>query len=222
MTQTAYLPQEIIRNKRDGAELSDGEIEFMVAGLTSGAISEGQIAAFAMAVFFNGMDMTERVTLTRAMTHSGTVLDWTDAGFDGPVLDKHSSGGIGDKVSLILAPIMAACGAAVPGHDAEDLKPGLEIRAIEVRRRGAAVDDDRQGARHEQLRRAAPGEPSEHQADEARRGAGPPRGSGAGRAARMGVRPGGPGAETAAVSVEAVYGHSSSLTRCFGDFMAGK
>ena len=106
MTQTAYLPQEIIRNKRDGAELSDGEIEFMVAGLTPGAISEGQIAAFAMAVFFTGMNMTERVALTRAMTHSGTVLDWTDAGFDGPVLDKHSSGGIGDKVSLILAPIM--------------------------------------------------------------------------------------------------------------------
>ena len=114
MTQATYLPQEIIRTKRDGAELSDGEIEFMVAGLTSGAISEGQIAAFAMAVFFNGMNMTERVALTRAMTHSGTVLDWTDAGFDGPVLDKHSSGGIGDKVSLILAPIMAACGAAVP------------------------------------------------------------------------------------------------------------
>ena len=114
MTQTAYLPQEIIRNKRDGAKLSDGEIEFFVAGLTSGTISEGQIAAFAMAVFFNGMDMTERVTLTRAMTHSGTVLDWADAGFHGPVLDKHSSGGIGDKVSLILAPIMAACGAAVP------------------------------------------------------------------------------------------------------------
>ena len=85
MTQATYLPQEIIRTKRDGAELSDGEIEFMVAGLTSGAISEGQIAAFAMALFFNGMNMTERVALTRAMTHSGTVLDWTDAGFDGPV-----------------------------------------------------------------------------------------------------------------------------------------
>jgi thymidine phosphorylase len=114
MTERKFLPQEIIRDKRDGKILSDGEIEFMVAGLTSGAISEGQIAAFAMAVFFNGMNMEERVALTRAMTHSGTVLDWSDAGFDGPVLDKHSSGGIGDKVSLILAPILAACGAAVP------------------------------------------------------------------------------------------------------------
>ena len=114
MRDAGYLPQEIIRNKRDAKVLSDGEIEFMVAGLTAGEISEGQIAAFAMAVYFNGMDMTERVALTRAMTHSGTVLDWSDAGFDGPVLDKHSSGGIGDKVSLVLAPIMAACGAAVP------------------------------------------------------------------------------------------------------------
>ncbi len=114
MTDGQYLPQEIIRDKRDGKTLSDGEIEFMVAGLTSGDISEGQIAAFAMAVYFNGMNMDERVALTRAMTNSGTVLDWSDAGFDGPVLDKHSSGGIGDKVSLILAPILAACGAAVP------------------------------------------------------------------------------------------------------------
>ncbi|MDP6474270.1 MAG: thymidine phosphorylase [Alphaproteobacteria bacterium] len=114
MSEGRFLPQEIIRNKRDGAVLSDGEIEFMVAGLTSGAISEGQIAAFAMAVFFNGMNMAERVALTRAMTDSGTVLDWSDAGLPGPVLDKHSTGGIGDKVSLILAPVMAACGAAVP------------------------------------------------------------------------------------------------------------
>ena len=114
MNQTRFFPQEIIRNKRDGVVLSDAEIEFMVDGLTSGAISESQIGAFAMAIFFNGMNMEERVALTRAMTHSGTVLDWSDAGFDGPVLDKHSTGGIGDKVSLILAPVMAACGAAVP------------------------------------------------------------------------------------------------------------
>jgi thymidine phosphorylase len=114
MNQTRFFPQEIIRNKRDGAVLSDAEIDFMVDGLTSGAISESQIGAFAMAIFFNGMNMEERIALTRAMTHSGTVLDWSDAGFDGPVLDKHSTGGIGDKVSLILAPVMAACGAAVP------------------------------------------------------------------------------------------------------------
>ncbi len=157
MTQTGFLPQEIIRNKRDGAVLSDEEIEFMVAGLTSGAISEGQIAAFAMAVFFNGMNMTERVALTRAMTHSGTVLDWSDAGFDGPVLDKHSSGGIGDKVSLILAPIMAACGAAVPmisgrglGHSGGTLDkldsipgytttPDLETLRMTVKQAGCAI-----------------------------------------------------------------------------------
>jgi thymidine phosphorylase len=114
MNQTHFFPQEIIRSKRDGAVLSDAEITFMVDGLTSGAISESQIGAFAMAIFFNGMNMKERVALTRAMTHSGIVLDWSDAGFDGPVLDKHSTGGIGDKVSLILAPVMAACGAAVP------------------------------------------------------------------------------------------------------------
>ena len=157
MSEDIFLPQEIIRNKRDGKALSDGEIEFMVAGLTSGAISEGQIAAFAMAVFFNGMNMAERVVLTRAMTYSGTVLDWSEADFDGPILDKHSSGGIGDKVSLILAPILAACSAAVPmisgrglGHtggtlDKLDAIPGytttpdLEVLRNTVKRAGCAI-----------------------------------------------------------------------------------
>ena len=109
---TSFFPQEIIRKKRDGGGLGAEEIAFFVRGLTDGTISEGQVAAFAMAVFFRGMSMDERAALTRAMTASGTVLEWPDA--PGPVLDKHSTGGVGDKVSLILAPILAACGAVVP------------------------------------------------------------------------------------------------------------
>ncbi len=109
-----FLPQEIIRKKRDGYVLDDDEIWFVVEALCNGSLSEGQAAAFAMAVFFRGMNMAERVTLTQAMTRSGDVLSWKDAGFDGPVVDKHSSGGVGDKVSLMLAPILAACGAYVP------------------------------------------------------------------------------------------------------------
>lgn len=108
------LPQEIIRKKREKQRLTEAEIQFFVAGITSNAVSEGQIAAFAMAVFFNGMDMTERVALTRAMMHSGTVLDWSNLDLNGPILDKHSTGGVGDKTSLILGPIMAACGCFVP------------------------------------------------------------------------------------------------------------
>ncbi|MAZ01989.1 MAG: thymidine phosphorylase [Sneathiella sp.] len=109
-----FFPQEIIRKKRDGSALSDAEIRFMVAGLTDNSISEGQIAAFAMAVFFQGMTMDERVSLTRAMVQSGQVMDWKKADLGRPVVDKHSTGGVGDKVSLMLAPIVAACGGAVP------------------------------------------------------------------------------------------------------------
>jgi thymidine phosphorylase len=107
----ALMPQELIRRTRDGRALSDGEIEALVAGITDGSLSDGQVAAWAMAVFQRGLTEPERVALTRAMTRSGTVLEW-DLG--GPVLDKHSTGGVGDKVSLLLAPIMAACGAYVP------------------------------------------------------------------------------------------------------------
>jgi thymidine phosphorylase len=106
------LPQEVIRKKRDGEPLAADEIAFIVKGLTSGAVSEGQAAAFAMAVFFRGMARDEAVALTVAMRDSGTVLDWSD--LDGPVLDKHSTGGVGDNVSLMLAPALAACGAFVP------------------------------------------------------------------------------------------------------------
>jgi thymidine phosphorylase len=108
------LPQEVIRAKRDGRALTDQEIAFFVAGITDGSISEGQAAAFAMAVFFRGMTRTETVALTCAMRDSGSVLDWSDADLPGPPLDKHSTGGVGDKLSLMLAPIVAACGGAVP------------------------------------------------------------------------------------------------------------
>jgi thymidine phosphorylase len=107
-----FLPQEIIRKKRDGGTLSPEEVAFLIEGLTNGSVTEGQVAAFAMAVFFRGMSMEERVALTLAMRDSGTVLAWPDV--DGPVLDKHSTGGIGDNVSLMLAPIVAACGGIVP------------------------------------------------------------------------------------------------------------
>ncbi|GAA0571640.1 thymidine phosphorylase [Rhizomicrobium electricum] len=105
------LPQEIIRKKRDGFALTEGEIAEFIQGVTAGTVSESQISAFTMAVFFKGMEFPERVALTRAMTHSGTVLDWGDFG---PVLDKHSTGGVGDKISLMLAPMVAACGGFVP------------------------------------------------------------------------------------------------------------
>jgi thymidine phosphorylase len=105
------LAQEIIRRKREKATLTNEEITFFVAGLSDGSISEGQVAAFAMAVYFNDLNPTECANLTRAMTHSGKVLKWD---LPGPVLDKHSTGGVGDTVSLMLAPALAACGAYVP------------------------------------------------------------------------------------------------------------
>jgi len=106
------LPQEIIRKKRDGGQLTGEEIAFFVRGLADGSVTEGQVSALAMAVFFKGMSIEERVALTLNMRDSGDVLDWS--GIDAPILDKHSTGGVGDNVSLMLAPALAACGAAVP------------------------------------------------------------------------------------------------------------
>lgn len=105
------IPQEIIRAKRDGQILSDRDITGFIAGLVNGAVTEGQAAAFAMAVYFQGMNIAERVALTQAMRDSGTVLQWD---LPGPVVDKHSTGGVGDTVSLMLAPMVAACGGYVP------------------------------------------------------------------------------------------------------------
>ena len=149
------LPQEIIRKKRDGFELTENEIAPFIAGLTNGRVTDAQAAAFAMAVFFRGMTMPERVALTAAMMRSGTVLDWSD--MPGPVLDKHSTGGIGDNVSLMLAPAVAACGGYVPmisgrglGHTGGTLdkldsipgyvsQPDLALFRKVVRETGAAI-----------------------------------------------------------------------------------
>ena len=108
------LAQEIIRHKRDGAALSPAQIAAFVAGLSRGDWSDAQAAAMAMAILLRGMTDIEAQGLTDAMAHSGEVLDWSQAGLNGPVLDKHSTGGVGDKVSLMLAPMLAACGAVVP------------------------------------------------------------------------------------------------------------
>jgi thymidine phosphorylase len=107
-------PGEVIRRKRDGLALSEDELAGLVAGIVDGTVSDAQIAAFAMAVYFRGMTRAECASLTRAMTRSGTVLDWSRADLGGPILDKHSTGGVGDKVSLVLAPVVAACGGFVP------------------------------------------------------------------------------------------------------------
>ena len=109
-----FLTQEIIRKKRDKGVLSAEEIKFFVRGITDGSVSEGQVAALAMAVFFNDMNMDERVAFTLAMRDSGQVLDWRALNLPGPVLDKHSTGGVGDVVSLLLGPMIAACGGYVP------------------------------------------------------------------------------------------------------------
>jgi thymidine phosphorylase len=109
-----FLPQEIIRKKRDGGALSAQEIQFFVRGITDNSVTEGQIAALAMAVYFNDMTMDERVAFTLAMRDSGQVMEWKSLNLPGPVVDKHSTGGVGDVVSLMLGPMIAACGGFVP------------------------------------------------------------------------------------------------------------
>lgn len=145
-----HFPQEIIRRKRDGEALSEEELAFLVEGMASGAVSEGQAAAFAMATFFRGMTARECAALTRAMRGSGTVLDWADLA--GPAIDKHSTGGVGDKVSLVLAPVIAACGGSVPmisgrglGHtggtlDKLDAIPGYDTRPDLATFRGVVAE----------------------------------------------------------------------------------
>ncbi|HEX6705629.1 MAG TPA: thymidine phosphorylase [Albitalea sp.] len=108
------LPQETIRRKRDGEALGTAELRDFVQGITRGEVSDAQIAAFAMATCWRGMSTAEAVALTLAMRDSGAVLRWDDLDLPGPVVDKHSTGGIGDTVSLILGPLLAACGCHVP------------------------------------------------------------------------------------------------------------
>jgi thymidine phosphorylase len=107
-----FIPQEFIRKKRDNQPLSKTEIEAFIQGVTDGSVANEHISAFAMAVFFNGMSLEEKTTLTLAMKNSGDTLTWE--GIDGPIVDKHSTGGVGDVVSLMLGPMLAACGAYVP------------------------------------------------------------------------------------------------------------
>lgn len=103
---------EIITQKREGRPLSDQQITSLVSAYSEGSLPDYQMAALAMAIFFQGMDSAEVVSLTRNMLNSGAVLDWP--GIDRPVVDKHSTGGIGDKISIVLAPLLAAAGLAVP------------------------------------------------------------------------------------------------------------
>ncbi|MEI8351087.1 MAG: thymidine phosphorylase [bacterium] len=106
------LPQWIIEKKRNGEVLSDAELESFIGGYVRGDIPDYQMAAFAMAVFFRGMTPEETVSLTRAMMNSGDCVD--TSGLRLPKIDKHSTGGIGDKISIPLAPLVASCGVAVP------------------------------------------------------------------------------------------------------------
>src|SRR6516225_4267141 len=145
------LTAELIRRKRDGLELSDSEISQLVSGIADGSVTDAQVGALAMAIVWRGMSPAERVALTGAMTRSGDVLEWGDAGVQGPILDKHSTGGVGDKVSLLLAPIVAACGGSVPmisgrglGHtggtlDKLEAIPGYDVAPSSERLRAAVA-----------------------------------------------------------------------------------
>lgn len=104
----------VIRAKRDGNALSEEQIQFLVDGLVDESIPAEQVSALAMAIYLNSMNFEEIASLTMSMSKSGTVLEWQDLDLGGPVVDKHSTGGVGDKVSFMLAPIVAACGGYVP------------------------------------------------------------------------------------------------------------
>jgi len=149
------LPEEFIKAKREGQELSQAAIRDFVDGIADGQVSDAQIAAFAMAVYFQQMSMAEQTAFTLAMRDTGHCLHWP--GLDGPVLDKHSTGGVGDLVSLVMAPMLAACGAYVPmitgrglGHTGGTLDklesiPGFDVNPSEqlfhdtVRKSGLAM-----------------------------------------------------------------------------------
>ena len=150
-----HAAKQLIHKKRDGAALDSGEIAAFVAGISDETVTDAQIAAFAMATWFRGMTLDEQMALTLAMRDSGRVLQW--AGLDGPVLDKHSTGGVGDLISLILGPVIASCGAFVPmisgrglGHTGGtldklesipgfDTSPGIERFQRLVREHGLAI-----------------------------------------------------------------------------------
>jgi pyrimidine-nucleoside phosphorylase len=131
-------PQDIISRKRDGGALTQEEIKHFVSGVTDGSFAEYQSAALLMAIFLRGMDEAEQFALTEAMLHSGSSLDFSEIAK--PKADKHSTGGVGDKTSLVIAPLAAACGVCVPmisgrglGHTGGTLDklesiPGYRVR----------------------------------------------------------------------------------------------
>ncbi|TML07035.1 MAG: thymidine phosphorylase [Actinobacteria bacterium] len=141
------LAAEVIRKKRDGGELTAEEIQFLVAGITDTSVSDAQVGALAMAIVWRGMSKDERIALTGAMRDSGDVLQWDSQ----RILDKHSTGGVGDKVSLLLAPIVAACGGQVPmisgrglGHTGGTLDklqsiPGYDVAPDNAKLRAAVA-----------------------------------------------------------------------------------
>ena len=151
------IPQEIIRKKRNKQTLTKDEVTLFVKGLTDSSFSDSQIAAMSMAILLNGMSENETVWMTKAMTHSGDVLHWEKIVNSDLVCDKHSTGGVGDKVSLILAPILAACDLFVPmisgrglGHTGGTLdkfdsipgyntKPNIDIFYKVVKEVGCAI-----------------------------------------------------------------------------------
>jgi len=154
---------DVIRKKRDGGTLSDEQIQFFVDGLVDSSIPAEQVSALAMAIFLNSMSFEEAGKLTSSMAASGTMLDWEKEDLDGPVVDKHSTGGVGDKVSFLLAPIAAAAGCyvpmisgrglghtggttdkaeAIPGYDAT---PGFELFRKTVKEVGCAIIGQTEG-----------------------------------------------------------------------------
>ncbi|MFM8736112.1 MAG: thymidine phosphorylase, partial [Betaproteobacteria bacterium] len=115
MFEPGPTPAELIRIKRDAGVYAPEAIGAVVRGITDQSWADSQVGAWAMAVLLRGLNAQERRDLTLAMAHSGRVMDWRGVpGLHGPILDKHSTGGVGDKVSLILAPLVAACGGVVP------------------------------------------------------------------------------------------------------------
>ena len=135
----------IIARLRDGGQPSAEELGWFARGLADGSVSDAQAGAFAMAVLLKGLGEAGRVALTKAMRDSGRVLDWD---LNGPVVDKHSTGGIGDCVSLLLAPALAACGAYVPMISGRGLgHTGGTLDKLE------SIPGFRTGLSEEQLRR---------------------------------------------------------------------
>ena len=152
---TVLFPQHVIARKRDGGELGRGEIESFVKGATDGSWADYQLSAFLMAVFLRGMTPRETAALTEAMLRSGVVADLSS--IQAPKADKHSTGGVGDKVSLHLAPMVAACGVGVPMISGRGPRPHGRARSTSSSRSpdsGSAFPSPSTGTAGEDRRRA--------------------------------------------------------------------